>query len=628
LDETTGQLTVAGKRHELDRSSHELLRCLLQQSGATVAKEQLLRAGWPGRVVSENSLTKSISRLRQALDDPDGVLLCTVHGYGYRLASRAELLPGRTAATAGSSSGAEGEESQSTAPSIPTPARPERRGNRRWIGLSVVVLALLTVYGWMHWREPTSSDASPDAATTAARATAQMNPSIAVLPFADMSQARDQAYFSDGLADELLDQLAQLPQLRVAGRTSSFSFRGKDDDVASIGRKLNVSTVLEGSVRKSGDRIRITVQLINVADGFHMWSETYDRTMTDLFVVQDDIARSVVAALKLQLMPGQVVAMSRHRTDNPEAYRQWLIGQSMQRLVSPDSDRRAIAAYEQAISLDPKFVSAYISLADVLGGDADYADSAAEVAAGKDRSLKLMDRAIVLDPNLADSYLARADFLYYTKWDWAGAQRDLDTFARLHPEPSYSALQHQSRLFSALGRIREAIVLDERSLEIDPLSDSWGVLGYHHAVLGEFSRARRALKRAYELYPLNNHVNWYIGLTSLLEGKPTEAMTEFDRSGGGFRLAGMAMAQFDAGQDAASIESLDKLKARFGNGYAYQIAAVHAWRGETEPAFAWLDRARTQRDASLIYMKFDPLLRKLHGDPRYRAWLKEMKLPP
>ena len=266
--------------------------------------------------------------------------------------------------------------------------------------------------------------------------------------------------------------------------------------------------------------------------------------------------------------------------------------------------------------------------ADVLGGDADYADSAAEVVAGKVRSLQLMDQAILLDPNLADSYLARADFRYYTNWDWPGAQRDLDTFARLHPEPSYAAMQHQSRLFSALGRIREAIALDERSLELDPLSDNWGVLGYHHAVLGEYAEARRALKRAYELYPLNNHVNWYIGLTSLLEGKPTEAITEFDRSGGGFRLAGMAMAQFDAGQEAASLESLGNLKARFGDSYAYQIAAVHAWRGEADEAFAWLDRARAQRDASLIYIKFDPLLRKLHGDPRYGAWLKGMKLPP
>jgi len=620
LDESTAQLTVEGEIHQLDRSSFELLRCLLRRSGSVVLKDDLMRAGWSARVVSDNSLTKSIGRLRQALNDSAAEVICTVHGYGYRLAIRAEF-SAQSASFEGTPALAV-EEPVSVRAQAETADRMRSMGRRRRTALLIGTLLIIGALWW--WLRPAPADASAPLATTVAAPL----PSIAILPFADMSQARDQQYFSDGLADELLDQLAKLPQLHVAGRTSSFSFRGKDDDVASIGRKLNVSTVLEGSVRKSGDRIRITVQLINVADGFHLWSETYDRTMTDLFVVQDDIARSVVTALKLQLMPGQAVAMSRHRTNNLEAYRQWLIGQSMEHSVSPDSDRRAIAAYEQAIALDPKFASAYISLANVLGGDAGYADSAAEVAAGKDRSLKLMDQAIVLDPNLADSYLARADFLYYTKWDWSGAQRDLDSFARLHPEPSYSALMHQSRLFSALGRIREAIALDERSLEIDPLSDSWGLLGYHHAVLGEYSQARRALKRAYELYPLNNHVNWYIGLNSLLEGKPTEAMTEFDRSGGGFRLAGMAMAQFDAGRDAASIESLDRLKARFGNGYAYQIAAVHAWRGEPDPAFAWLDRARIQRDASLIYLKFDPLLRKLHGDPRYRAWLKEMKLPP
>lgn len=621
LEESNARLIVAGKIHQLDRSSFELLRHLLRHSGSVVLKADLMRAGWPSRVVSENSLAKSIGRLRNALDDAQGEKICTVHGYGYRLSVAAEFVPQAACSTPDPELLPD-----MPPPSVATAHAPIDRSGQRWrwalAALSAAVLVLVVILG----RQEFETTTRPPAAMASSASEVPLIPSIAVLPFADMSQAGDQQYFSDGLADELLDQLAKLPQLRVAGRTSSFSFRGGRDDVASIGRKLNVTTVLEGSVRKSGDRIRITVQLINVADGFHLWSETYDRKMTDLFEVQDDIAQSVVTALKLQLLPGQGAAMIRHRTSEPEAYRQWLIGQSMQQIGSTDGTRRAIAAYERAIAIDPKFATAYLALADLLGGNADYADSGAEVAAGKARSLELMDKAIALDPALPAAYLARADFLYYTRWDWAAAQRDLDTFARLSPGEHCSGMVHQSRLFSALGRIREAIALDRRCVEVNPSSNVWGLLGYHHAVIGEFTQARQALARAYQLDPMDNHVNWYLGLTSLLEGKAEAAIMEFERSGGGFRLAGLAMAQHDAGREAASLESLGKLEARYGNSYAYQIAAVHAWRGETGLAFDWLDRARAQRDASLMYIKFDPLLRKLHGDARYKAWLKRMKL--
>ncbi len=624
LEESNARLTVAGQVHHLDRSSFELLRYLLHHSGSVVLKADLMHAGWPARVVSENSLAKSIARLRSALDDPAGEKICTVHGYGYRLCVPVELVARSTHSTP-----TPGLEPVADSPprSSPHANVDPPRSSARLLHITLLsgLLLMLLVVAWRMGAEPAAPTATPVAPAQKATATV---PSIAVLPFADMSQARDQQYFSDGLADELIDQLAKLPQLRVAGRTSSFSFRGKNDDVAGIGRKLNVTTILEGSVRKSGDRIRITVQLINVADGFHLWSETYDRKMTELFEVQDDIAKSVVAALKLQLLPGQGAAMIRHRTSDPEAYRQWLVGQSMHYTGTTDGARRAIAAYERAIAIDPKFASAYLALADLLGGDADYADSGAEVAEGKARSLELMDKGIALDPTLPAAYLARADFLYYTMWDWAGAQRDLDTFARLSPGEHCQGLVHQARLFSAFGRIREAIALDRRCIAVAPTYGAWGLLGYHHAVIGEYTQARQALERAYQLYPMDNHVTWYLGLTSLLEGKPEAAIAEFKRSGGGFRLAGLAMAQHDAGEEAASLESLKKLKERFGNSYAYQIAAVHAWRGETELAFDWLDRARRQRDASLMYMKFDPLLRKLHDDPRYAAWLKAMKLPP
>ncbi len=617
LDESCLQLTVAGQVHELDRSSLELLRCLLRHAGDVVLKETLVQAGWPGRLVSENSLTKAVSRLRHALDDPEGKLLVTVHGYGYRLAAQVHFIPAPVSS--------EALPPISTAADSPTtldsPAPTAPRQSRRRLGLLLAALALTLLFYWRPWGK---TDAPPETTGTAAVAGPA---SIAVLPFLDLSQAHDQQYFSDGLADELLDQLAGLPNLRVAGRTSSFAFRGKDDDVLSIGRKLGVATVLEGSVRKSGERIRITVQLINVADGFHLWSQTYDRRLTDLFEVQDDIARSVVAALRLHLLPDQEALVTRHRTSNAEAYNQFLLGQQLRRNGRADDDRRAIAAYEQAIVLDPGFATAYAALADLLGGDAEYADTPAEFTAGKLRSLAMLDKAIALDPTLAQSYVARADLRLSTAWDWAGAQRDLDRSAALQPGENLSRAINQCRLLVARGRVPEAIAIEQSLVRSNPTSSAWGPLGYHLAAIGRFEEARHALAQAYKLFPSDNRVNFYLGVQELLQSRPEPAIAAFERSGGAFRLAGLAMAQHSAGRPGPSQLALDTLIRKSATTSAWQIAEVYAWRGERDQAFDWIERAYQQRDAGLIYIRFDPLLANLRGDPRYRNWLQKLHLP-
>jgi TolB-like protein/tetratricopeptide (TPR) repeat protein len=591
----------------------------LLHDGEVVLKAQLLEAGWPGRVVSENSLAKAIGRLRQALGDPDGEVLATVHGYGYRLVPAVEFL-GRTAGSPTADRPA-----LPVAPLVaPVPARPSRPDPLR---LGALVSMLVVSAALAVWLLRLDGGGHPTRAPAAPAVVPQMR-SIAVLPFADLSRDQDQSYFSDGLADELLDQLAKVPQLRVAGRTSSFAFRGKDDDVASIGRKLNVRHVLEGSVRKSGDRIRITVQLIDTATGFHTWSETYDRHMTELFEVQDDIARSVVAALQVELLPEQSALVLRHETANAEAFTQFLMGRAFRHRATPDDDRRAIVAFERAIALDPRFASAYAGLGDVLGGSAEYADSPGEVAAGKQRSLRMMDKAIALDPARADTYLARADLLYSTNWDWAGAQRDLDRAAALAPGDDYQRMVRQCRLLAALGRLPEAIAIERRMTQVAPAAPGgWSLLGYHSAALGELAQARAALRQAQLLLPDDDHVSFYLGLTSLLEHRPEQALVEFQRGGGAFRLAGLAMASHDAGRERDADALLAALESKYAGTAAYQVAEVLAWRGRVGPAFDWLERAERQRDAGLIFIRFDPLLARLRGDPRYAAWLRRMHLP-
>jgi TolB-like protein/DNA-binding winged helix-turn-helix (wHTH) protein/tetratricopeptide (TPR) repeat protein len=638
FDPATGRLQVGTQSHLLDHGSAGVLHCLAQARCAVVRKDDLLAKGWPGRVVSENSLNKAVSRIRSLLGDGDGELLCTSHGYGYRLIATETALGDATIA---------GDEAADAArPTVPTTtptggaplARDDGESTRnagarsRLAWASAAMLAgAVALFTALPPRADPARAPSPVAGASGSASDDTANspvllPSIAVLPFTDLSQAHDQAYFSDGLAEEILDRLAKLPQLRVASRTSAFALRGNRDSVAGIGRKLGVSTVLEGSVRRSGSRVRITVQLIQVSDGFHLWSETYDQEMTELFTVQDDISRSVVDALQLHLPPAELAAMTRHTTRSPAAFNQFLIARQL-RNGSPDGERRAIAGFERAIAIDPAFSTAIAELGNTLGGDAIWADTPAQVEEGKLRSVELLGRAIELEPDNASYYTTRADLLSSTMHDWTGAQRDLASAARLYGGPSARLLVQQSRILAMLGRIDEAIAIDRRAVSLNPSGVTpLGMLGYHLAVAGRHDEARAILRRAVALRPDDDHTTYYLGLAELLAGRPASAMAAFEQSGHGLRLAGLAAAEHDAGNEARSREALDALVARYADADAYQVAEAHAWRGERDEAFAWLERAARQRDAGLVQLQFDPLMRPLRDDARYLAWLRRLNL--
>jgi TolB-like protein/DNA-binding winged helix-turn-helix (wHTH) protein/Flp pilus assembly protein TadD len=614
------RLVVRGNAHDLDHSSHEVLRCLLEHAGRVVSKDQLLQRGWPGRVVSENSLTKAIGRLRQALQDPDGQLLCTVHGYGYRLAAIAMPVSEPDVSVAAPADAP-------APPLLPEPTQVARPSRSRSLFMPTLALVLAVAVAALAWRPWWQSPTATARAPVPAPAVSAPPATIAVLPFVDLSPRGDQRYFGDGLADELLDRLAKVPGLHVTGRTSSFSFRDKGVDAVDIGRRLGVGHVLEGSVRKSGDRIRITAQLIDTRTGFHVWSETYDRAMGDLFTIQDSIATEILQKLELKLMPEQREQLRRHHTASTEAYELFLQSRESRSRGTPDDNRRAVALLERAVKLDPNFAGAYVELGDILGGDAEFADTPNAMAAGKERALQMLDKAIALDPTQADYYTARADFLYSTRWDWAGAQRDLDAAAKLEPGDRAQRLVKQCRLYAALGRLDEALVLEKRLIALAPdYPEAWTMSGSHLIAAGHLPEGRAALEHALKLNPGDARASFHYGNSWLLEGKPAQALQAYDHGGGLFRLTGMAMALHSAGRKAEADAMLDTLVARYAHSGAYQVAQVHAWRGEKDQAFDWLERAEKQRDAGLIYLKVDPLMRALRGDPRYDAWLKRMKL--
>jgi TolB-like protein/Tfp pilus assembly protein PilF len=483
---------------------------------------------------------------------------------------------------------------------------------RVWgIASAVVVLALLAAYflvARLHLQSPA--------------AIAVADKSIAVLPFVDMSEKKDQEYFSDGLSEELIDLLAQVQDLRVPARTSSFAFKGKADDVTSIAQKLRVANVLEGSVRKAGNTLRVTVQLIRADNGYHLWSRTYDRDIKDIFNVQDEIAAAVVEVLKAKLAPAQAVAA--YRSSNTEAYNQYLLGKRFHSRGNVDGWRRAIDAFHKAISLDPEYAAAYASLA--LSEYA-LADSTGD-AAGRRQAMADAERAVTLAPQEADGYASRGVLRMNVSWDWNGAEADLEKALALDPAADKTQGNYAT-LLERLGRLPEAITVGRRATEIDPLSAiAWSNLGLYLTFHRDYPASDEALRRCLEINPESSFGGHHVAILRLLEGNAAEALATARKIGiEAFRLTDVASAEHSLGQAKESQQALDELIVKHAPDGAYQVAEAFAWRGEKDKAFEWLERAYQQRDGGLSEVKVDLLLDHLHGDPRFKAFLKKMNLP-
>jgi TolB-like protein len=447
--------------------------------------------------------------------------------------------------------------------------------------------------------------------------------SIAVLPFVNMSSDKEQDYFSDGLTEEMIDLLGRVPDLRVPARTSSFYFKGKNETIANIAQQLKVAHVLEGSVRKAGKRLRVTAQLIRADNGYHLWSQTYDREDADIFAVQDDIAKAVVNILQLKLASGVQVIASRGTT-NTDAYNRYLLGRQLDRRNNVEGHQHAVDAYRKAIALDPNYAAAYagLGLAGVLV--ADYSgDTAGIERAGQD-----VEKAIALAPTDGNGYAARSSLRSTWLWDWSGAQADIEKALSL--DPHNSDVQHRyARLLFAMGQVREALAAQKQAAELDPLSsNAWENLGLFSLEAGDYQVADAALDRALEIEPTSVFALNNLGVLRLLQGKFQQGLEAFQKVDfEGFRLAGIAMAEHSLRDEKASRQALETLTSKYAKEGAYQIAEVFAWRGEKDQAFEWLERAYRQRDGGLSQIKSESTLRSLRTDPRFNQFLRKMKLP-
>jgi len=489
-------------------------------------------------------------------------------------------------------------------------AGPSRRRLWTGVGTGTLIVALAAAF-WLGRKRPEGGSGA--SAGAVAR-------SIAVLPFVDMSPGQDQEYFTDGLSEELANTLARIPDLRVAGRTSAFQFKGRNEDLRDIGHKLNVATLLEGSVRKAGNRVRITAQLVKAADGFRLWSETYDRELVDVFAVQDDIARSVASALKVTLLGGKPAA------PDTEAYNLVLQARYLLQRATEENTGKAKGLLERALERDPKYAEAWADFALVYTRRYEQAQTLLAKEDALRKQEEALERALVLDPDLADAH-SRLARLRRLRWDFAAAERSTKRALELSPG-SPLVIGHAAGLASTLGRFDEAIALQKRALESDPL-DLVGLynLGLRYLAAGRASEAEETLKKVLELNPDDYGAHGLLGDAHLLQGRPDAALAEYEREPDpSERLAGLAMAQHALGHRVTSEAALRELVETYAD-QARLIATVHAYRGETDEAFAWLERAYQKRDPDLVYLKPAYFLNNLHGDPRWRALLKKMGLP-
>jgi eukaryotic-like serine/threonine-protein kinase len=448
-------------------------------------------------------------------------------------------------------------------------------------------------------------------------------PAIAVLPFRNLSDDPENEYFSDGLSEELLNVLAQNRGLRVAARSSSFQFKGKNKELKEIGKQLKVSNILEGSVRKAGNHVRISAELVNVADGFQLWSETYDRELNDIFAVQDDIARSVGEALKVKLL-GQNSPSA--KTGNSEAYNAYLQGRYFFDRRSKEDLEKAVGYFEQSVKVDPGYAPAWVGLASARYRQADW--GYVPVDQGYEAARKGVQTALKLDPNLAEAYSTMGWIQMTYDWDWAGADASYRKALELEPGNA-NVIRNAAGLASILGRFDEAIRLNQQAADLDPLSvTAHYYLGVHCYYAGRFKEAEAAIKKSLELNPEYPAAHQFLGVIDLANSQPDRAIEELKKEPEPlWRGYGLALAYFAAGKKEEADALLSDYVEKNRVGSAYQIAEIYAFRGENDKAFEWLDIAYKQRDGGLSEMKGSPLLRLLEKDPRYASFLKKMNLP-
>ena len=489
----------------------------------------------------------------------------------------------------------------------------KHRAHVRWaeVAIGLLVLGAIVAAFMIVSRRPTTS------------LTAIPEKSIAVLPFVNMSEDKENEYFSDGISEELLNLLAKIPQLQVTARTSSFAFKGKEIAIPEIARTLHVAHVLEGSVRKAGNSVRITAQLIKAGTDTHLWSQTYDRKLDDIFAIQDEIAADVVKQLKVTLLG----AAPKARTTDPEAYALYLQAVQLGRQFTAEAFQQSDALYRKVLAIDPRYAPAWDGLArnfinetgqGLLSNKEGYAQA-------REAAMK----ALAIDPDYAPAHARLGYIAMYGDNDLAGAAQHFKRALALDPA-DLDVLRNSATLLQSLGRLDEALALDEAVVRRDPVNvTALFNLGYHQRMAGRLDAAIASFRTVLSLAPGRGGAHCQLGVALLLKGDAQGALAEIEQETSEiWKMIGLPMAYHALGRKADSDAALAALIAKYEKDWPYNIAYVYAYRGEADKAFAWLDKAVEYGDPGLGEIVTENLFDKIHADPRWLPFLRKIGKAP
>jgi TolB-like protein/Tfp pilus assembly protein PilF len=457
-------------------------------------------------------------------------------------------------------------------------------------------------------------------------------PSIAVLPFVNMSADPENDYFCDGLAEELLNALSKIDGLKVAARTSAFSFKGKNVDVREIGRLLSVSVILEGSVRKADEHLRISAQLINAADGYRLWSERYDRKLADIFGVQDEISLAIVEGLKLKLLGEDRAALFKKYTDNGEAYHLYLKGRYHQNKWTGEGIRKSVEYFEQAIAIDPNYALAYAGLAD------SYASLSAQNAFGLSvtetapiaRTAAM--KALEIDNNLAEAHQSLGLVKLNFDWDWTGAENAFKRALELNPNSAH-ACHWYSHLLIAMDRFDESFTASKRAIELNPLDLDMNIhLAWHYFFARNYDLTLEVARKTLEMDSTFTDAFSFIGWACVQKGQFEEAIDAYHQSRTlrekHEQLAWLGHAYALLGNQAEARRCIAELDSASTERYVspYWISLIYLGLKEKDKTFEYLQRAFDERNAWLVYLNVNPVFDSLRSDARFDELLKRLGL--
>lgn len=602
-----GEWTVRPNRHCIERGGKvvhlapkamAVLQCLAGAAGEVVSRQELFEAVWPGGEVTDDALTQRIVELRKAFGDSalQARFIETIPKTGFRVIPPVKPL----STEAGSDPEAYG------------------RGGRPKPVARAAIFILGTIFAVMavYWYLAGSQD-------TRKATTAQEIPSIAVLPFVNMSDDAANEYFSDGISEELLSLLAKIPELRVISRTSAFSYKGRNIDTPTIARQLDVDHVLEGSVRRVGDQVRVTAQLIDARSDTHLWSETYERTLGDIFAIQNEIAAAVVEALKLTLLGDTPLADQ----IDPEAFALYLQAMYFSQRGTAAAYGQSVALLKQVVAIAPNYARAWRGLG------ANYINQVGRglisVDEGSALAREAIDITLSLDPDnaLAHSSLGWMAMTY--DGDLEAAARHFEHALSLEPTNPVVMLE-SADLLKKLGRLDECISLLEYVSRRDPVNPTThSNLGTAYLWAGRFDEAIASIRTTLTLSPARFRVHYRIGEALLLKDEPEAALVEIMQEPmEGYQLIGQAMAYHALGQTAEADRALESLIEKYERDAPYNIAYIYAFRGEADTAFTWLDKAVQYKDPGLQNVGVNILFANLHDDPRWLPFLERFGKSP